>query len=74
VGRGAKVGTGDDMTPNSACPEHLSSGLVVVGKQARIPAGLVVGRNARIGAAVAAEDFTAQVPAGGVVDGPESMH
>ena len=74
VGRGAKVGTGDDMTPNRACPEHLSSGLVVVGKQARLPEGLVVGRNARIGAAVVAEDFTAQVPAGGVVDGPESMH
>jgi hypothetical protein len=33
-----------------------------------------VGRNARIGAAVAEEDFIAPVPAGGVVDGPESMH
>jgi glucose-1-phosphate adenylyltransferase len=74
VGRGARVGTGDDMTPNRACPEHLSSGLVVVGKQARLPEGLIVGRNARIGAAVAATDFTAPVPAGGVVDGPESMH
>jgi glucose-1-phosphate adenylyltransferase len=74
VGRGAKVGTGDDLTPNRACPEHLSSGLVVVGKQARLPEGLIVGRNARIGAAVAAADFTASVPAGGVVDGPESMH
>jgi len=74
VGRGAKVGTGDELTPNRACPEHLSSGLVVVGKQARLPEGLTVGRNARIGAAVAAEDFTAAVPAGGVVDGPESMH
>jgi len=74
VGRGAKVGTGDDRTPNRACPEHLSSGLVVVGKQAHIPEGLTVGRNARIGAAVDEDDFTAPVPAGGVVDGPESMH
>jgi len=74
IGRGAKVGTGDDMSPNRACPEHLSSGLVVVGKQARIPEGLTVGHNARIGAAVAEEDFTGPVPAGGVVDGPESMH
>jgi glucose-1-phosphate adenylyltransferase len=74
IGRGARLGDGDDMTPNRACPEHLSSGLVVVGKRARIPEGLVVGRNARIGASVVEADFTAPVPAGGVVDGPESMH
>ena len=74
VGRGARIGDGNDFTPNRACPEHLSSGLVLVGKQAQIPDGLSVGRNARIGAAVMEEDFTAPVPAGGVVDGPESMH
>ena len=74
VGRGSQVGHGDDMAPNRACPEHLSSGLVVVGKRARLPEGLTVGRNARIGASVSEEDFTAPVPAGGVVDGPESMH
>ena len=74
VGRGAKVGQGDDLAPNRACPEHLSSGLVVVGKRARLPEGLTVGRNARIGASVTEQDFTAPVPAGGVVDGPESMH
>ena len=74
VGRGSIVGHGDDMAPNRACPEHLSSGLVVVGKRARLPEGLTVGRNARIGASVNEEDFTAPVPAGGVVDGPESMH
>ena len=31
-------------------------------------------RNARIGASVIEQDFTAPVPSGGVVDGPESMH
>jgi glucose-1-phosphate adenylyltransferase len=74
VGRGAKVGHGDDATPNRACPEHLSSGLVVIGKRARLPEGLTVGRNARIGASVDEQDFSAPVPTGGVVDGPESMH
>ena len=74
IGRGTQLGHGDEMTPNRACPEHLSSGLVVVGKRARLPEGLTVGRNARIGASVVEEDFTAPVPAGGVVDGPESMH
>lgn len=74
VGQGAQVGTGDAVVPNRACPEHLSSGLVVVGKGAQLPPGLPVGRNARIGAFVVAESFTDAVPAGGVVDGPEPMH
>ena len=74
IGAEARVGHGDEIVPNRACPEHLSSGLVVVGKMARIPEGMVVGRNARIGAQVVESDFTAPVPAGGVVDGPESMH
>jgi glucose-1-phosphate adenylyltransferase len=74
VSEGAKVGLGDAATPNRACPEHLSSGLVVVGKDAVLPEGITIGRNARIGADVTAEDFTGDVPAGGVVDGPLSMH
>ena len=74
VGEGARVGYGEDGTPNRACPEHLSSGLVVIGKCARVPEGLTLGRNVRIGAFVSEADFTGDVPAGGVVDGPESMH
>ena len=74
VGEGARVGTGEVSIPNRACPEHLSSGLVVIGKGARLPAGLSVGRNARLGAFVSAESFTDDVPGGGVVDGPDSMH
>jgi glucose-1-phosphate adenylyltransferase len=60
--------------PNRSCPEHLSSGLSVVGRGAELPEGLRVGRNARIGAAVRPENFSGDVPAGGAVDGPESMH
>ena len=74
VGEGARVGHGDEMTPNRACPQHLSSGLVLVGKEARLPAGITIGRNARIGSGVTEDDFTAPVPAGGVVDGPDAMH
>lgn len=74
IGRGARVGHGGDFSPNRACPEHLSSGLVVVGKRARLPEGITIGRNARIGASVTEEAFSAPVPSGGVVDGPESMH
>jgi glucose-1-phosphate adenylyltransferase len=74
IGAEACVGHGEEQLPNRACPEHLSSGLVVVGKRARLPDGITIGRNARIGAAVVEADFTAPVPSGGVVDGPESMH
>ena len=74
IGAEARVGHGDELLPNRACPEHLSSGLVVVGKKARLPEGITIGRNARIGASVLESDFTSPVPAGGVVDGPESMH
>jgi glucose-1-phosphate adenylyltransferase len=74
VGEGALVGAGDALTPNRSCPDHLSSGLLVVGKAARLPRDLRVGRNARIGAYVTEQDFTGDVPGGGVVDGPQSMH
>jgi len=74
IGDAARLGVGDARTPNRSCPEHLSSGLLVVGKGARIPKELSVGRNARIGAGVGEGAFTTDVPSGGVVDGPESMH
>jgi len=48
VGRGSRIGHGDDLAPNIECPEHLSSGISIVGKGTRLPEGLVVGRNCRI--------------------------
>jgi glucose-1-phosphate adenylyltransferase len=74
VGAGAAVGHGDGGSPNRACPEHLSSGLTLVGKGADLPEGIRIGRNARIGAAVTPRDFTGDVEPGGVVDGPDSRH
>jgi len=74
IGAGARLGEGDNSVPNRACPEHLSSGLLLVGRGAHLPDGIRVGPNARIGAHVAAAGFTGDVPPGGVVDGPESMH
>ncbi len=74
VGDRARLGHGEDRTPNRACPEHLSNGLLVAGKGARIPEGVTVGRNARIGAHVAERQFTGDVPAGGVVPGPDPEH
>ena len=74
IGDGTVIGKGERSVPNRACPEHLSSGLTLIGKGARLPEGITVGRNARIGAAVGPADFRGDVADGGVVDGPESVH
>jgi glucose-1-phosphate adenylyltransferase len=74
IAAGVQLGWGEANTPNRACPEHLHSGLVTVGKSASLPEGVHIGRNARIGASVRPADFAGDVPAGGVVDGPGGMH
>ena len=45
VGAGAQVGSGDDNTPNVEIPQHLSSGLTLVGRGCRIAPEAVLGRN-----------------------------
>ena len=74
IGEGARIGVGDGAPPNRACPDHLSSGLIVIGKGAQVPEGITIGRNARIGAHVRIRDFHGDVEGGGVVHGPEKEH
>jgi glucose-1-phosphate adenylyltransferase len=57
VAEGCRVGSGDDYTANRARPELLSNGLSVIGKRARLPAGLAIGRNCIIGPNVREEDY-----------------
>jgi glucose-1-phosphate adenylyltransferase len=46
VGKGAVVGNGDNTTiPNKQSPTHLYTGITLVGKSAKIPAGMKIGRN-----------------------------
>jgi glucose-1-phosphate adenylyltransferase len=59
VGARARVGHGEDTTPNRDCPEHLSSGITIVGKNTRLPEGAVVGRNCRIAPDLVEDDFEA---------------
>jgi glucose-1-phosphate adenylyltransferase len=69
VGAGAVVGNGDDFgTPNVDEPEHLYSGITLVGERARIPAGARIGRNCLIAPSVLESDFPGPVvPSGGSV-------
>jgi glucose-1-phosphate adenylyltransferase len=57
VGAGARVGVGDDMRPNQVEPERLSAGITLVGKRARVPPGMEVGRNCRIDPGASDRDF-----------------
>ena len=57
IGADAVVGYGDDLRPNRNEPERLYAGLTLVGKQARIPRGVRIGRNCRIDPGVAERDF-----------------
>ncbi len=57
IGAGARVGFGEDLRPNRAEPERLYAGITLVGKRARVPRGVEVGRNCRIDPGVAERDF-----------------
>jgi glucose-1-phosphate adenylyltransferase len=57
IGAGARIGVGDDLRPNRDEPERLYAGITLVGKKARVPGGVVIGRNCRIDPGATARDF-----------------
>jgi glucose-1-phosphate adenylyltransferase len=57
IGRGARVGVGDDLRPNVDEPERLYAGITLVGKRARVPRGVEIGRNCRIDPGATERDF-----------------
>ena len=57
VGADVRLGAGEDTRPNRTQPRNLQSGITVVGKGARIPTGMTIGRNCLIAADVIERDF-----------------
>jgi glucose-1-phosphate adenylyltransferase len=57
IGAGAVLGIGDEMPANRDEPERLYAGITLVGKRARVPDGVEVGRNCRIDPGVVERDF-----------------
>ena len=57
IGAGARVGVGDDLRPNRDEPERLYAGITLVGKRARVPRGVEIGRNCRIDPGTTERDF-----------------
>lgn len=45
VGEGARIGDGDDNTPNEEIPQRLNTGLTLVGARSHIPPRTRIGRN-----------------------------
>ncbi|MSP14450.1 MAG: glucose-1-phosphate adenylyltransferase subunit GlgD [Chloroflexi bacterium] len=60
IGAGAQLGLGDlnQATPNAQEPDRLNTGLTLVGKRARVPGGVEIGRNVLIRADTKEEAFT----------------
>jgi len=68
IGPGTRLGGGDDNTPNQLEPANLDTGITIVGKRARIPAGAVIGRNCRIDPSTTIDDYDQlEVPSGGTI-------
>jgi glucose-1-phosphate adenylyltransferase len=57
VGADVRLGDGEDGRPNRTQPRNLQSGITVVGKAARIPSGVRIGRNVLVGSDVLERDF-----------------
>ncbi|UCH51610.1 MAG: glucose-1-phosphate adenylyltransferase [Chloroflexota bacterium] len=65
ISNGSQVGHGDDLTPNKEEIDNLNSGITVVGKGAKIPSGVKIGRNCKIGCWVDRVDFSSKdIPSG----------
>jgi glucose-1-phosphate adenylyltransferase len=68
IGAEAKVGLGDDSTPNQLEPANINTGITIVGKRANIPAGASIGRNCRIDPGTTKDDYDQlEVPSGGTI-------
>jgi glucose-1-phosphate adenylyltransferase len=72
IGEGARVGgpKAAGIKKNRVCPEHLSSGLTLLGKSAAIAKGVTVGRNCRIDPEVTDAMWSGDLPDGGWMASP----
>jgi glucose-1-phosphate adenylyltransferase len=57
IGAGCRVGSESDLTVNELFPDSINTGLTLVGKNTRLPAGFRVGGNCVIGSDLTEADF-----------------
>ena len=71
VEAGSHVGTGNDFQVNREEPLILNTGLTVVGKGAKIPEGIRIGRNCAIAGNVTEKDFRGSIVQSGETISPK---
>ena len=65
VGENTVLGAGSAAVPNKETPDHLFSGLIVVGKEATVPPDFKIGKNSILHPHLREQDFaSAEIPAG----------
>ncbi len=74
VNKNAYVGYGDDLSPNRDRPDILDCGITIIGKRAKVPAYVRIGRNCVIGPNVIAEGLIdGTIPSGATLRSPEKL-
>jgi glucose-1-phosphate adenylyltransferase len=75
VGKNAYVGYGDDFSANHDRPDIVNCGITIIGKRAKVPASVRIGRNCVIGPNVVAEGvMDGTIPSGTTLRAPEKLY
>ncbi len=61
----ARIGVGEDMTPNQEKPDRVNNGLNIIAKRATIPEGIIIERNCRVFSYADIDDFDGNVVTSG---------
>ena len=72
IDSGCVIGYGDENTINKEEPDYLNTGITVVGKGAKLPNGLKIGRNCKVGCWIEPTDFTSQFVQSGESVSPQN--
>jgi glucose-1-phosphate adenylyltransferase len=57
IATGCRVGSDTDLTVSEMFPDSINTGLTLLGKNTRLPAGLTVGGNCVVGSDLVESDF-----------------
>jgi glucose-1-phosphate adenylyltransferase len=69
VEAGCHLGFGDDFRANHKNPKVMNAGITIVGKRAKIPPGVKIGRNCIISCGVREDDFsTSEIQSGETIE------
>jgi glucose-1-phosphate adenylyltransferase len=72
--KNAYVGYGDDFSPNQERPDIVNCGITIIGKRARVPQYVRIGRNVVIGPNVIADGVVeGTIPSGTTIRSPEKL-